>query len=156
MFLCWIVQHYLRKSHWKFKIYKIPWEKIKYENIFTATESRFPPNAPTQKDRLAADSHQTQTPPDPTIASFAFLATKSPPSELNFNFFSHRTNGALVQSSMTNIVCYIGADTSWRVNNNDSLSAGRHVQISVGFYPASSNVYQIKAPGAWRWTVTSI
>jgi hypothetical protein len=41
----------------------------------TATKTVFLPNAPIQNDRLTPDSRQTQTPTEPTIASFTFLAT---------------------------------------------------------------------------------
>jgi hypothetical protein len=51
-------------------------------------------------DRLTSDSRQTQTPP--AQPRLHFLLPESPPSELNFNFFR-----ALVQSSVTDIGCYI-------------------------------------------------
>jgi hypothetical protein len=64
-------------------------------------------------DRLTPDSRQTQTPPDPTIgstiASFAFLPTRVATVGTSFQFFPHRTNGALVQSSVTNTGLYIGS-----------------------------------------------
>jgi hypothetical protein len=61
---------------------------IKCQNIFTATQARFLPKAPTQISRLNPDFHQRLTPTHPTIgatkASFAFLATSQYPSELDF------------------------------------------------------------------------
>jgi hypothetical protein len=60
-------------------------------------------------DHTTPDSCQTQTPPDPTIgttiASFAFLATRLATVRTYFQFFPHRTNGTLIQSSVT--CCYI-------------------------------------------------
>jgi DsbC/DsbD-like thiol-disulfide interchange protein len=55
-------------------------KEIKCENICTATEARFLPNAPTKADRLTPDSRQTQTTPAPTIGAtiawFASLASR--------------------------------------------------------------------------------
>jgi hypothetical protein len=62
-------------------------------------------------DRLTPDSRQTQTPPDPTTGAtqphLHLLLPESPQSELDSNFFLHRTNGALVQPSVTDIGYYI-------------------------------------------------
>jgi hypothetical protein len=50
-------------------------------------------------DRLTPDSRQTQTPPDPTIASSAFLLTRVATVRNWFKFFPNRKNGALILSS---------------------------------------------------------
>jgi hypothetical protein len=52
-------------------------------------------------DRLTPYPLRTETPPDPTIVLFVFLIPNSPPPELNFRCFLHRTNGAL--SSVTDV-----------------------------------------------------
>jgi hypothetical protein len=69
-----------------------------------------PDSCQTQRhktDRLTPDSHQTQTPPDlttgATAASFSFLATRIATVRNSFQIFPYRTNGALVQSSVTDI-----------------------------------------------------
>jgi hypothetical protein len=77
---------------------------------FTATEVRFQPNAPTAWLQTP-DSRHKQTPPDPTInattALSAFPATRVASVRNYVKFFSHRTNGALVESSVTDIGYYV-------------------------------------------------
>jgi hypothetical protein len=55
---------------------------MKYENIFTATEARFLSNAPTENRPSGS-----RLPPDPTIASFIFLATEVATVRILFQFF---------------------------------------------------------------------
>jgi hypothetical protein len=43
-----LLQHYICKIYWKYKIYKVYFTQIDCENIFAATGARFLPNAPTQ------------------------------------------------------------------------------------------------------------
>jgi hypothetical protein len=62
----------------------------KCQNIFPANEPRFLPNAPTQN--LIQGN---------TIALFAILVTRVASIRTYCHFFPHFTNGALVQSSVT-------------------------------------------------------
>jgi hypothetical protein len=65
------------KSHCLFKIYKISLKSK--SNVKTSSRRQKADSCQTHQhktDRLSPDSSQTQTPPDPTIASFAFLATR--------------------------------------------------------------------------------
>jgi hypothetical protein len=77
-----------------------------------------PDSCQTQKhktDRLTPDSRQTQAPLYPTTgtttATFAFIATRFATVITSFHFFPHRTNGALVKSSVTDIGYFLGVDT---------------------------------------------
>jgi hypothetical protein len=62
-------------------------------------------------DRLTPNSRQTHTALDTTIGattvSFAFLTASVATVRTSFQFFSHRTNGAFVQLSLTDIGYYI-------------------------------------------------
>jgi hypothetical protein len=62
-------------------------------------------------DRLIPDTRQKHTQPDSTIgaitAAFEFFATTVATARTLFKFFPHRTNGALVQLSLTDIGYYI-------------------------------------------------
>jgi hypothetical protein len=90
-FLCWTLiqnffQYYLYKSHWKYKLYKIPlWSKL---NVKTSS-GRLKPHScqthqPTVRLLTPAKRRLRQTPPQPHLH---FLLPESPPSELNFNYF---------------------------------------------------------------------
>jgi hypothetical protein len=62
---------------------------------------------PHKNESMTPDSHQTYTWPDPTIdstiVSFALFATRVSTVRTSFQFFPHHTNGAVVQSSVTDI-----------------------------------------------------
>jgi hypothetical protein len=96
-----LLQHYLCKSHLKYKIHKISLTQL---NVKTSSRRLKPDSCQTHQhitDRLTPDSCQTQTPPDPTrgvtTASFAFFTPESPPSELVliFSASQRRRTGAV-------------------------------------------------------------
>lgn len=55
---------------------------------------------------LIPDFRQAQTPPDFTTVSLEFLATRVATLEPHFSLFPNRTNGALVELSVTVIGYY--------------------------------------------------
>jgi hypothetical protein len=88
-------------------------------------------------DRLFPNSRQTQTPPDPTtgaiIASFVFLASSVATVRTWFQFLPHRTNGATVKSSVTDIDFYISSRSSvWTRLYNVYNTKIRHL-IRINF-----------------------
>jgi hypothetical protein len=82
--------------------------KVKYENSFTETEARFLPKAPTQNSRRLPNADLTT---GINTDSFAFLAFRVATFRTRFQFFPHRSNGALAQSSVTDIGHYIRRPT---------------------------------------------
>jgi hypothetical protein len=74
----------------KFIIFFMDYTKC--ENIFTPTEVRFLPNAPTQNRPPDSRLRQTQTSPDPTVRSttlsFPLIATRVATVRTQFQFFS--------------------------------------------------------------------
>jgi hypothetical protein len=113
-FLCWTVIQFIAALSFRIEL-KLQYLYIFYKlNVKTSSRLLKPDSCQTHQhktDRLTPDSRQTHTPPDPiagvTIVSFAFLVTRVATVRTWFEFFPHRTNGALVQSSVTDIGYYI-------------------------------------------------
>jgi hypothetical protein len=92
-------------------------------NLKTSSRRLEPDSSQTHQpktDRLTPDSRQTQIPPDPTIASFVYLATRVATVRTQFQFFPLRTNDVFVQSSVTDIGCYI--KSRWITQFYDDIS----------------------------------
>jgi hypothetical protein len=89
---------------------------IKRENIFTATEARFLPNAPTKTDRLTPDYSQTRTPPDATMGAVGVICISCYHSRHRQNLiFFFLVRMVHFQSSATDIDCFLGVDRLLRM-----------------------------------------
>jgi hypothetical protein len=102
-------------------------------------------SVPTQTERLTPDSRRTQTPPKSTtgaIGSFPFLATTVATIKMYFQSFPYHTNGALVQSSMTDIGYYIRI-TSRQISKTTARTSLFSTVIWVDLWVGTRNHQEI-------------